>query len=75
MTPMVSIPPRLALPPVLQQELPVRKIVRELNDLIERVKGVGEGNAVKFSAEGLTVGGAGFKGVAAAPAAAAAKKD
>jgi len=42
-------------------------------DFIERVKGVGEGNAAKFSAEGLTVGGAGFKGAAAAPA--AAKKD
>ena len=37
-------------------------------DFIERVKGVGEGNAAKFSAEGLTVGGAGYKG-AAAPAA------
>ena len=41
-------------------------------DFIERVKGVGEGNAAKFSAEGLTVGGAGYKGAAAAPAA---KKD
>ena len=39
-------------------------------DFIERVKGVGEGNAAKFSADGLTVGGASFKG--AAPAA---KKD
>ena len=39
-------------------------------DFIDRVKGVGEGNAGKFSAEGLTVGGAAFKG--AAPAA---KKD
>lgn len=47
---------------------------KDWNDLIERVKGVGEANAVKFSAEGLTVGGAGFKGVVAAPAAAA-KKD
>ncbi|MES2399831.1 MAG: helix-hairpin-helix domain-containing protein, partial [Pseudomonadota bacterium] len=42
-------------------------------DFITRVKGVGEGNAAKFSAEGLTVGGSSFKGVAAAPA--AAKKD
>ena len=33
-------------------------------DFIERVKGVGEGNAAKFSAEGLTVGGATYKGVA-----------
>ncbi len=42
-------------------------------DFIERVKGVGEGNAAKFSAEGLTVGGAGYKGAAAAPAKADAK--
>jgi competence protein ComEA len=40
-------------------------------DFIERVKGIGEGNAAKFSAAGLTVGGAGYKGAAAAPA----KKD
>ena len=54
-------------------------------DFIERVKGIGEGNAAKFSAAGLTVGGAGYKGAAtapakkdgtpAAPAAAAAKAD
>lgn len=51
-------------------------------DFIERVKGIGEGNAAKFSAEGLTVGGNGYKGAAAAPAtkkddkpAAAAKAD
>lgn len=42
-------------------------------DFIERVKGVGEGNAAKFSAQGLTVGGAGYKGAAAAPAKADAK--
>lgn len=41
------------------------------DDFIQRVKGIGEGNAAKFSAEGLTVGGAGYKGAAAAPA----KKD
>jgi competence protein ComEA len=46
---------------------------KDWNDMIERVKGVGEGNAAKFSAEGLTVNGATFKGVAASPA--AAKKD
>ena len=40
-------------------------------DFIARVKGIGEGNAAKFSAEGLTVSGAGYKGAAAAPA----KKD
>lgn len=40
-------------------------------DFIDRVKGVGEGNAAKFSAEGLTVNGTSFKG--AAPKAADAK--
>lgn len=45
---------------------------KDWTDFVDRVKGVGEGNAAKFSAEGLTVGGAAFKGVAAAPAA---KKD
>jgi competence protein ComEA len=44
---------------------------KDWNDMVERVKGVGEGNAAKFSTEGLTVNGAGFKG--AAPA--AMKKD
>lgn len=41
-------------------------------DFIERVKGVGEGNAAKFSAEGLTVNGASYNG--AAPAAKKADK-
>jgi competence protein ComEA len=36
-------------------------------DLVERVKGVGEGNAAKFSDAGLTVNGGVYKG--AAPAA------
>ena len=45
---------------------------KDWGDLVERVKGIGEGNAAKFSAEGLTVNGAAFKGAAAAPAA---KKD
>jgi competence protein ComEA len=41
-------------------------------DLIERVKGVGEGNAAKFSAEGVTVNGAAYTASAkAAPAKAA----
>ena len=44
---------------------------KDCNDFVERVKGVGEGNAAKFSAEGLTVNGATFKGAAAAPAKAA----
>lgn len=38
---------------------------KDWNDFIERVKGVGQSNAAKFSAEGLTVGGASFKGAAA----------
>ncbi len=45
---------------------------KDWNDFIERVKGVGEGNAAKFSAEGMTVGGAAYK---AAAAGAPAKKD
>ena len=45
-------------------------------DLIERVKGVGERNAAKFSTGGLTVNGTAFAGAPAAPAApAAAKKE
>lgn len=43
---------------------------KDWNDFIERVKGIGEGNAAKLSAEGLTVNGSAYKG--AAPAA---KKD
>jgi competence protein ComEA len=39
---------------------------KDWNDLIERVKGVGEGNAAKFSADGLTVNGASFGGAAPA---------
>ena len=35
---------------------------KDWSDFIERVKGVGEGNAAKFSADGLTVGGASYKG-------------
>ena len=42
---------------------------KDWNDFVERVKGVGEGNAAKFSAEGMTVNGSAFKGVAAAPTA------
>ncbi len=36
------------------------------DDLVTRVKGVGENNAVKLSAEGLTVDGATYKGAVAA---------
>ena len=39
---------------------------KDWQDMIERVKGVGEANAAKFSAEGLTVNGATFKGAAPA---------
>ncbi len=42
---------------------------KDWDDLITRVNGVGETNAAKFSAEGMTVGGSSFKGVAAKPAA------
>ena len=42
-----------------------RGAFKSWDDMIERVNGIGEGNAAKFSAEGLTVGGAPFKGVAA----------
>ena len=51
---------------------------KDWNDFIERVKGVGDKNAARFSAEGMTVGGASYKGAAPAakkepkPAAAAA---
>ena len=42
---------------------------KDWNDMVERVKGVGEGNAAKFSAEGLTVNGATFAGAPAKPVA------
>ena len=43
---------------------------KDWQDFIDRVKGVGENNAAKFSADGLTVNGAAFKGAPAATAAA-----
>lgn len=47
---------------------------KDWNDFIERVKGVGEVNAAKFSAEGMTVSGSSFKNAAASsPKAADAK--
>jgi competence protein ComEA len=48
---------------------------KDWNDFVERVKGVGDGNAAKFSAEGLTVNGSAFKGATAVPAAPSAKVD
>ena len=47
---------------------------KDWNDLIERVGGVGAGNAAKFSSAGLTVNGAAFLGPVTAKAAEAAKK-
>lgn len=48
---------------------------KDWQDLVDRVKGVGEGNAAKFSTEGLTVNGAAFSGAPAKAAAPAAKKE
>lgn len=48
---------------------------KDWTDFVDRVKGVGEGNAAKFSAEGLTVNGDSFKGVAPKPSAKASKTD
>lgn len=45
---------------------------KDWNDLVTRVNGVGKKNAVKFSAAGLTVGGASYAG---APTAAAKKTE
>lgn len=47
---------------------------KDWNDLVDRVKGVGEGNAAKFSVEGLTVNGQAFKGTAPAAKKADAKE-
>ena len=48
---------------------------KDWEDMVARVKGGGEGNAAKFSAEGLTVNGAAFAGAPTKAAAPAAKKD
>jgi competence protein ComEA len=48
---------------------------KDWQDFIDRVKGIGEGNAAKFSAEGLTVNGSTFKGVVVSSPAPSAKKD
>ncbi len=42
---------------------------KDWTDMVERVNGVGDGNAAKFSAAGLTVNGQVFKGAPAKPAA------
>jgi competence protein ComEA len=44
-------------------------------DFISRVKGVGDKSAAKFSAEGLTVGGAAYSGAVATDAKASAKTE
>jgi len=46
---------------------------KDWNDFIVRVKGVGEGNAAKFSTEGLTVNGTSYSGAAPAAKPATAK--
>ena len=46
---------------------------KDWNDFIDRTKGVGDGNAAKFSAEGLTVNGSAFAGAPAAKPAVPAK--
>ena len=48
---------------------------KDWEDMVTRVKGVGEGNAAKFSTEGLTVNGTAFAGAPAKAAAPAAKAD
>lgn len=48
---------------------------KDWQDLVDRVKGVGEGNAAKFSSEGLTVNGATFGGAPVKPAVSSAKKE
>lgn len=45
------------------------------DDLVQRVGGIGPGNAARFSKAGLTVGGGTFDGSAATPKTAAADKE
>ncbi len=40
---------------------------KDWSDFVERVRGIGDGNAAKFSADGLTVNGTAFTGGAPAP--------
>jgi competence protein ComEA len=44
-----------------------RGAFKDWPDLVERVKGIGAGNAARFSAAGLTVNGAAFTGAATVP--------
>lgn len=43
---------------------------KDWSDLVQRVKGIGDGNAARFSANGMTVNGAAYTGAATKPAAA-----
>ena len=47
---------------------------KDWSDFIARVKGMGPGNAVKFSAQGMTIDAAPYVTEAAKPAASASKK-
>ena len=47
---------------------------KDWNDFIQRIKGIGEGNAAKFSAAGLNIDGTVFKTMAPTPATSAVKK-
>jgi competence protein ComEA len=64
-------------PAISERMLDERKkaTFKDWNDMIDRVKGVGPGNAAKFSANGLTVNGTEFSGAATAPAAAKPKRN
>jgi len=44
---------------------------KDWSDLVQRVKGIGDGNAARFSANGMTVNGAAYTGAATKPLAAA----
>jgi competence protein ComEA len=48
---------------------------RDWNDLIGRIKGIGSANAARFSSQGLTVNGGGFKPPPGTPSAAPGKRE
>lgn len=51
-----------------------KRTFKDWRDLIDRVKGVGAGNAARFSAEGLTVNGISYRGAPLVPKKKGAKK-
>jgi len=58
-----------AVGPTIAQEIVRERRKRAFKDwqeLIDRVKGIGQHNAARFSAEGLTVNGAPYRGAAPA---------